>query len=75
MLSIWSSPENLLFGKELTLYHMIQTCNDLGQEDFWKTLWEKGKMLVISSFSFSHNVFYPINYKLCYVIYIYNVIG
>ena len=25
-----------------------------------KTLWEKGKMLVTSIFSFSHNFFYPI---------------
>ena len=28
----------------------------------WKTLWEKEKLLVVSNFSFSHNVFYPIWY-------------
>ena len=42
----------------LTLYHTIQTFNDPKVERLWKTLWEKEKMLVTSSFS--HNVFYSI---------------
>ena len=28
-------------------------------EAFFKTLWEKEKLLVTSNFSFSHSVFYP----------------
>ena len=30
----------------------------LGKNVFFKTLWEKEKLLVMSNFSFTHNVFY-----------------
>ena len=41
----------------LTLEHTILICKDPEEED-WKTLLEKEKMLVSSIFSFSHSVFY-----------------
>ena len=50
--------------KHLTLYLPIPTFNDPMQEDFWKTLWEKEKMLVTSIFSFSHIDFYSSHDKL-----------
>ena len=43
----------------LTFYPTIPTFIDSGKKSLFKTLWEKEKMLVISIFSFSHNVFYP----------------
>ena len=30
-----------------------------GKKAFWKTLWEKEKLLVMSNFSFTHSVFHP----------------
>ena len=41
----------------LSLYHTIPTFDHPWQERLLKTLWKKEKMLVISIFSFSHNVF------------------
>ena len=29
-------------------------------KNLWKTLWEKEKLLIMSTYSFFHNVFYPI---------------
>ena len=45
---------------DLALYHTMLTFNDSEEEGFWKTLWEKEKMLVTSIFSFSNSVFYSI---------------
>ena len=54
----------------LTLYRMKKTFNPLPNKKLFlhvystsllKTLWEKGKLLVTSNFSFSHSVFYPFN--------------
>ena len=47
-------------GNGLSLYHTIPTFINL-KEKALETLCEKEKMLVNSIFSFSHNVFYPIN--------------
>ena len=53
------------------LYHTISTFNPLlhrysflpiNNRQLLKTLWEKKKLLVMSNFSFSHNVFYSIRY-------------
>ena len=57
-----------------TLYHKMQTFNNL-EEGFFKTWWEKEKMLVTSIFSFSHHVFYPSQNKFQFFSHIYFVIG
>ena len=57
-------------GTLLTHSHTMTPFGVSGKEVFFKTLWEKEKMLVTSIFSFSHNVFYSIkdrNYHLCYI--------
>ena len=43
----------------LTLYHTIPTFNDPGVKAFCKYYGKRRKMLVTSSFSFSHDVLYP----------------
>ena len=47
----------------LPLSHTILNFNDPSEDSFWKTLWEKEKMLVTSIFSFSHHVFCSIKGK------------
>ena len=47
--------ENIV-GKHLTL---SQTSPGFHSTSLLKILWEKGKLLVTSNFSFSHSVFYP----------------
>ena len=46
----------------LLLYHTFLTFNDFKKEAVWKHM-KKKIMLVTSIFSFSHNVFYPSQYK------------
>ena len=31
----------------------------VGNTSLWKTLWEKGKVLIMNNVSFSHSVFHP----------------
>ena len=53
--------EILLFATILSTLYSIDTHFDASATDsFLKTLWEKEKLLVMSNFSFSHNVFHSI---------------
>ena len=57
----------------LTHSHTMTPFDTSGKEAFFKTGWEKEKMLVTSIFSFSHNIFYSItdrNYHLCYIYFV-----
>ena len=48
---------------------MIPTLDDLEKENFWKHK-EKEKMLVNSTFPFSHNVFYQFQKEFMFLSYI-----
>ena len=48
--------DEVVDGPEKTIHSFIMC---LQYRSFLKTQWEKEKLLVISNFSFSHNVFYP----------------
>ena len=63
-----------LCGKELTLYHTIQTFNNPEKRNLLKRLWEKEKMLVTSIFSFSNHVFYQSQKEFLFLSYIYFVV-
>ena len=65
---------SFLNSKVLTLYHTILTSKDPEKEKVLKTLWEKLKMLVTSTFSFFHNVFYPSQNNFQVLGYIYFVV-
>ena len=45
-------------GKRLTLSSIYTHFNTMKKENFKKTLWKKVKLLILSNFTFFHNVFY-----------------
>ena len=55
--AIGSFRQHTQFVNPLTHSHTMTPFDAPGKEAFWK-LWEKGKLLVTSNFSFSHSVFY-----------------
>ena len=62
------------FFCRLSRYRTIPTFNDPQERRLLKTLLKKEKMLVTSIFSFSHNVFYPIEDRNLHLSYNYFVI-
>ena len=58
-----TSQDETIFLFTLTLYSIV-THFDASTRQFLKTLWKKGKLLVTSNCSFSHNVFYSVRVLL-----------
>ena len=50
----------LFLRKDLTHSHTKTPFEALGKQAFWKQCGKKEKLLVMSNFSFSHSVFYPL---------------